>query len=73
VINHIDNFLSEEQNVREQSLQKLFWKVGPLKKIYLVSERLKNFLTSNVVDLHRFGADPDPYFHVGVVPDPDPD
>jgi len=32
VINHIDNFLSEEQNVREQTLQKLFWKVGPLKK-----------------------------------------
>lgn len=27
VINHIDNFLSEEQNEREESLLKLFWKV----------------------------------------------
>jgi hypothetical protein len=28
VINHIDKFLSEEQNEREESLLKLFWKVS---------------------------------------------
>jgi hypothetical protein len=35
--------------------------------------KAKEFLTSSVVDRHRFDVDPDPNFHVDAVPDPDPD